>query len=377
MKYIFFIACFNAFFFLGLLLNKKPRFLHDRILIFWLLYLGIATGIYTLTIDFFPRAPFLSSGIIALFLLHGPFMYLYVSTLASNNKNFETHKLWHFAPFAVFILYLLIASRFPAYSEGIRVDHVTQGVAKPPLLFLLFLVMTALSGPVYFLLSYQRFRKIRDFRRDFTSRDIDMDWLGKLIYIFGVIWTIFIIIAVIHHVFHLFSMAFCINGLFLSLSAFIILIGYFGLKQKGVFISDSPEERKKPIPEKRTRYASSKLEGVDLEKCFHKIDDYLEAKKPYLDPDLTLPKLAKSLNVSHHHLSQVINEIYKQNFFEFINKYRVEEVKNKIVDPQFHNYSLLGIALESGFNSKSAFNRVFKKFTRTTPSKFRDSQLPA
>ena len=54
-----------------------------------------------------------------------------------------------------------------------------------------------------------------------------------------------------------------------------------------------------------------------------------------------------------------------------------KEVKNKIVDPQFHNYSLLGIALESGFNSKSAFNRVFKKFTRTTPSKFRDSQLPA
>jgi len=371
MKYIYFIACFNAFFFLGLLLHKKPKLQHDRILIFWLLYLGIAIGTYVLTMGFFPSAPFLSSGIIALFLLHGPFMYLYIFALTSNHEGFKIDKLWHFAPFAAFILYLLVASGFPAYSQGIRVDHVTQGAAKQPLLFLLFLVLTALSGPMYFFLAHQRFRQIKESIHHFTSRDIDLDWLGKLIYTFGVIWTIFIIIAVIHHVFHLFSIAFCINGLFLSLSAFIILIGYFGLKQKGIFISYVLEEPNKPIAEKKVKYAASRLKDADLKKCFHKIDNYFEAKKPYLDPDLTLPKLAESLNVPTHHLSQVVNEMHGRNFFDFINQFRVEEVKRKIQDTNFQNYSLLGIALESGFNSKSAFNRVFKKITGFTPSEYK------
>ena len=372
MKYILFIASFNAFFFLVLLLQKKPKLLHDRIFIFWLMYLGSTTAIYAFSMGSFASTPILSSGIIALFLLHGPFLYLYVSTLTFNHNQFKPKNSWHFAPFAAFILYLLIASGFPAYSAGIRVDHVSEGVVGPPILFLFFLAITALSGPVYFVLAQRQFHRTRESNHNFSSKDIELDWLGKLIPAFGIIWTALIVIAVIHHIFHLFSIDFCINGLMLLLSAFIILIGYFGLKQIGVFISYTDEESKDAIIE--TENSVSKLKDDDLDKCFCKIDDYFKTERPYLEPDLNLPGLAKSLHVPHHHLSQVINEVYGQNFFDFINKYRVEEVKNKIVDPQFDNYSLLGIAFESGFNSKSAFNRVFKKFTGTTPSEFRDSQ---
>lgn len=372
MKYILFIASFNAFFFLMLLLQKKPKLLHDRIFSFWLLYLGVITGIYAFTMESFFQSPLLSSGIIALFLLHGPFLYLYVSTLTFNQIQFKIKNLWHFVPFATFIIYLLIASGFPTYSARIRIDHVTDGTTQTPTLFLFFLAITALSGPVYFVLAQKQFHKTKKSILNFSSKDIELDWLGKLIPIFGIIWTALIVTAVIHHVFHVFSMSFCINGLMLSLSAFIILIGYFGLKQIGIFISDTDEEANEPLIE--TPNATSKLVDDELEQCFCKIDDYFKAERPYLEPDLTLPKLAESLNVPHHHLSQVINDVYGQNFFDFINKYRVEEVKNKIVDPKFHNYSLLGIAFESGFNSKSAFNRVFKKFTKKTPSEFRDSQ---
>ena len=72
-----------------------------------------------------------------------------------------------------------------------------------------------------------------------------------------------------------------------------------------------------------------------------------------------------------HHLSRVINEEFGVNFFEFVNQYRIEEVKSMIRNPKFDNYSLLGIAYESGFNTKSAFNRVFKKLTGTTPSNYK------
>ncbi|HUH27261.1 helix-turn-helix domain-containing protein [Gelidibacter sp.] len=371
MKYILFIASFNAFFFLVLLLQKKPKLLHDRIFSCWLFYLGTITGIYAFTMDSFFQTPLFSSGIIALFLLHGPFLYLYVSTL-THNKQFKPKYIWHLLPFIAFILYLLIASSFPTYAARIGIDHVTEGTTHPPILFLFFLGITALSGPIYFVLAQRQFRKTKKSILNFSSKDIELDWLGKLIPVFGIIWTALMITAIIHHVFQVFSMSFCINGLMLSLSAFIILIGYFGLKQIGIFISNIHEESIESVIE--TPAAASKLIDDELEQCYCKIDDYFKEERPYLEPDLTLPKLAESLNVPHHHLSQVINEVYGQNFFDFINKYRVEEVKNKIVDPKFHNYSLLGIAFESGFNSKSAFNRVFKKFTKKTPSEFRDSQ---
>ena len=340
--------------------------------------MGIATATYAVTIDFSTSFPLLSSGIIALFLLHGPFLYLYVSALTSERKHFSIKSIWHFIPFVAFIFYLLIASRFRDYSEGIRVDHVSHE-AETPFLFLFFLIITALSGPIYFLLAYRKFHKSKNSSRHISSKEVNLDWLGKLIPIFGIVWTVLIIIAVIHHIFHLFSMAFCTNGLFLSLSGFIILIGYFGLKQKEVFLSFSKEEfeeSKASTSGDKIKYGTSRLRGPDLQKCYHQIGRYMEIKKPYLDPDLTLPKLAESLGVPTHHLSQVINEMHGSNFFDFINKFRVEEVKRKIQDPIFKNYSLLGIAMESGFNSKSAFNRVFKNLTGITPSSFRES-LPS
>lgn len=372
MTYLFFIAAFNAFFFLALLLHKSPKLLHDKILIFWLLYMGIAIATYAVTIDYFPDAPLLFSGIITLFLLHGPFLYLYVSALTSEWKHLSIKCIWHFIPFVAFILYLLIASRFPAYSEGIRVDHVSHD-AETPLLFTLFLILTALSGPVYFLLAYRKSHKSQESSHNVSSKEVSLDWLRKLIPIFGIIWTVLIVIAIIHHIFHLFSMDFCTNGLFLSLSIFIILIGYFGLKQKEVFLSFSKENPKESYNEDKVKYGSLRLRGAELKIYYQQIERYMGIKKPYLDPDLTLLRLAENLQVPTHHLSQVINEMHGSNFFDFINQFRVDEVKRKIQDPAFKSYSLLGIAMESGFNSKSAFNRVFKNLTGTTPSSFRNS----
>lgn len=96
-------------------------------------------------------------------------------------------------------------------------------------------------------------------------------------------------------------------------------------------------------------------------------------ERPYLNPELTLTQLASDLDITTHHLSQIINEQFKLNFFEYINQFRVEEVKSRISNPEFENYSFLGIALDSGFNSKSSFNRIFKKFTNQTPTQYKSS----
>lgn len=375
MQYIFFIASFNALFFSFLTLQKKKA-IHDRILICWLIYLGFYTGIYGLFSDqLFTGFHLLSVSFISLLLLHGPFLFLYVSALIDHNTRFSRAKLLHFVPFVLFNLFIIVASFYPEFSEGIRLDHV-KGEHQAPWLFNFFLLLTVISGPFYFVLSISFFKKLDiDIFNNFPSCEhVDLDWLRKLVYIFGTIWTVLMIFTILHHVFHLFSWIFCTHGLTLSLSAFIILIGYYGLKQQEIFIH-YPDRNIEYVTEPKSKYAGISLSDADIEAYVNKIKQCMATEKPYLDADISLPELANKLQIPSHHLSRVINEQFGTNFFDFINQYRIEEVKARIRDPEFEKLSLLGIAFDSGFNTKSAFNRVFKKMTGFTPSEYRKQVL--
>ena len=372
MKYIFIIAAFNALFFTALLVQKRPKALHNKILICWLLYLGFYTGIYGLSApQLFTNYPLLSAAFVSLLLLHGPFLYLYIRSLIIQTYRIKPAGFFHFAPFVLFNVFLLGVSFFPETAVKIRLDHIENEHGSSGM-FNFFLILTALSGPVYFGLSLALFKKldINIFNNFSSIENINLDWLRKLVYTFGAVWTILMAAAVIHHIFHLFSWMFCTNALSLSLSVFIILIGYFGLKQKEIF-SGFEKSQFVTSSNSEEKYAGSTLKETDAEKCAEKLKNYMAEKKPYLNPDLNLPQLAGELNIPSHHLSQVINKNLGQNFFDFINRYRIEEVKSKITHPDYQKYSVLGIAFDAGFNSKSAFNRVFKKITGQTPTQFK------
>lgn len=160
----------------------------------------------------------------------------------------------------------------------------------------------------------------------------------------------------------MFSMVFCTDGLFLSLSVFVILIGYFGLKQKVILFSESIIVSL-DSSEIQTKYAGSRLKDSEAKLYVEKLDKHMASSKPYLNPDLTLLQLASDINITPHMLSQIINDHYKLNFFDYINQFRVQDFKVAIADPKNKSNSLLGITFECGFNSKSAFNRIFKKST--------------
>ena len=100
-------------------------------------------------------------------------------------------------------------------------------------------------------------------------------------------------------------------------------------------------------------------------------------EKLFQEPDLTIQQLAAKLNISSHQLSQAVNDGFKKNFYELINGYRVEEAKRLLLDPQNRNYTILSVGFEAGFNSKTTFNTVFKKFTTLTPTEFRTEQKVA
>ena len=115
--------------------------------------------------------------------------------------------------------------------------------------------------------------------------------------------------------------------------------------------------------------ASAELEpDAGVVRWISRLLAHMHTARPYLEPELTLGELATQLRTNTSWLSKVINTGCGQNFNDFINEYRVREAERRLRDPQFRHYTLLAVALEAGFNSKSTLNRVFKKLRGVTPS---------
>ena len=125
---------------------------------------------------------------------------------------------------------------------------------------------------------------------------------------------------------------------------------------------------------KTGKYEKSSLTKVKARLYLEKLEQLMQEDKPYLDPNLTLPKLAQNIGISHHHLSQIINKNLNQNFFEFLNTYRIKEAQQQMLIPANERFNIATIAMNVGFNSISSFNTAFKKQTGNTPSQFIEQQ---
>ncbi len=136
-------------------------------------------------------------------------------------------------------------------------------------------------------------------------------------------------------------------------------------------ISENRTSDTTPVPEKQ-RYEKSRLDDETASNLLALLLDKMENEKLYKDPDITLPTLAERIGMSHHILSQIINDRLGKNFNTFINEYRVAEVCRMLENPENRD-KLLAIAYDSGFRSKSTFNAFFKKCTGKTPSEYRKS----
>ncbi|MCX6581187.1 MAG: helix-turn-helix domain-containing protein [Candidatus Aminicenantes bacterium] len=119
------------------------------------------------------------------------------------------------------------------------------------------------------------------------------------------------------------------------------------------------------------KYKTSALLPETVEQVLPRLLQLMEKEKVFLKADLNLKSLAQRLNVHYNYLSQIINERLSQSFNDFINSYRIQEAKKKLLDPAEDNKTILDIAYDTGFYSKSVFNTAFKKFTGMTPSEFK------
>jgi AraC-like DNA-binding protein len=154
-----------------------------------------------------------------------------------------------------------------------------------------------------------------------------------------------------------------------SLIAFVIYATSFNVIRVSDFFRENIQDPLQP----RKKYEKSALQEEEKAMILQKLKHCMEIEKDFKNPLVSLPSISRKLNTSVHHISQVINEKLGQTFFEMIALYRIEEAKLLLKDPSQDKLTIEDIADEVGYNSKSAFNRSFKKHTGLTPSTFRDS----
>jgi AraC-like DNA-binding protein len=161
------------------------------------------------------------------------------------------------------------------------------------------------------------------------------------------------------------------NIIWISLSVMIYWIGHVGIYKFGVM-----EEIKKI--RNHTLDRSSIVVVSDKQKSEHLalFEDLIINKKYFLDPELTLDKIADELNLSKSHVSRLINKELQTSFPDYINQLRIKEAQYYLKHPDFANYTLVAIGLEAGFASKTTFNNTFKKVTGMTPSEYRNAEQP-
>ncbi|RED94647.1 AraC-like DNA-binding protein [Marinoscillum furvescens DSM 4134] len=128
--------------------------------------------------------------------------------------------------------------------------------------------------------------------------------------------------------------------------------------------------------EERKKYQLSSLDQEASLLTLHKVREYLESSKVYLQADLSIQDVATAIDVHHRYISQAINENLGQGFRHFVNTYRIAEVKRRLKDPEYKRYTMVAIAESCGLKSKSTFNRTFKKVTGLTPSEYLEKEFP-
>ncbi len=304
------------------------------------------------------------------FFLIAPLLWFYVQELTGHRVRLSA-RLWvHFIPFLVLVTGSLMLGYFPPVA-GVKAFISTHF----RWLWVGFwsLVVIQFSGYLYGInkrwLAYQSL-----FESEVSNpENVNIGWVRYFMRVFVCITLFFVLVLVnlVHHG----DMSGISRLAALMLAGSILALGYKGILQNEIFHVPNNGRTNAPTPPANTGSPTANPAPITEPKkpdqaLIDRLLHYMDAEKPYLDPELTLSGLALRVGMGRSLLSQVINEGVGDNFYNFVNRYRVEQVKRFMADPTMQHFSLLGLALEAGFKSKSTFNLIFKRFTGLTPSEY-------
>ena len=365
MQYI--IGVFIAFFLSVIILTKKGRNCSDIILGVWMIVIGIHIfGYYSFTSGIIYTFPALMWLNLPYAFVHGPMLYLYTEALTKPERFKSKKWIWHFVTPVLILFSSIPLMLLPEYDRIMFYKNDGKGYESYTYDWK---ILTNISGIIYVVMTYILLFKHR--KRVLTlfsnQEKINLNWLRLLLYGMGITWLIIIFGG-------------SDKWIFSTSTFFLVFIGFFGIKQVGIFTDQKVEtesienfiiedsEMSEPITEKR-KYAKSSLNENIAKEIDLKLQHLMTTERLFTEPELTLTDLAARLEIHPNYLSQVIN-LKGVNFYDYINTLRIEEFKRLISLSENKKYTILGLAYECGFNSKSAFNRFFKKVTGLSPSEY-------
>jgi AraC-like DNA-binding protein len=319
--------------------------------------------------------------------LFGPLIWLYTSSITRPSLAKRSTVFLHFIPALILlpIVWQLLFQSLPG-DPGFFIENPTllqpdqiQSWISPAYTQ----VLGVLHIAIYLFASLRRLqRHSRSIANEFSYREgVALSWLRWLLQAFAVLLGIYAIWVVASERFS--SVELIDTILNSSMVIVIYSMAYFATRQPRIFthrisyhasrstpIGPNPETMasneiddsfEAELDNEAEKYKKSALDSENSNRIRKRLIEMMKSEKPYLQSSLTLPDLAKRVSTSPNYLSQVINEQLQMNFFDFINSYRIEMAKELIINPLPHTRTILDIAMESAFNSKSAFYSAFKK----------------
>jgi AraC-like DNA-binding protein len=318
-------------------------------------------------------------------LLPGIFLYFY---LLSFRSTITWRKAWpHFIIIAIFffLTYWNISAMAAIYPNADRIP--VEGLRRPATL--INILIRAIQQFIYYILARKALRSYQQSIQHLfsdTSR-IDLHWARFLVNGYLVLIVAFLVIFPL-----ILRYPQYFNSLLLLCMAvatpYIYIATYKGITQPTIW-QLRPDTNKDAVEEEIQEAEAIELEIIQqeipklskaglskgkMDEMAASIIALMEKEKLYTETELTLKQLAEKLQCPTYQVSQAINEGLGKNFYDLVNSYRVEEAKRLLLDPKNENYTILSVGFEAGFNSKTTFNTVFKKFTGATPTEYREKE---
>ncbi|WP_157975905.1 helix-turn-helix domain-containing protein [Lewinella sp. IMCC34191] len=303
-------------------------------------------------------------------LLIGPCIYLYVSTLLNSRQGVPRRRWWHFLPAALYLAYsllmciadLLVLDTPYFYADGRDRDLDSW-----------YQIVGLLSLIVYTGLSISRYRLYRrDIVLEVSYADaVTYRWVRQYLVILLFLVGLRLVFLVAYPEFGAFGPMFWYYLIFGLVSSAVGLAGYTEAVRREVsrslavpMIADDLDAD----PSSSGTYPD--IDAVDLQRWKPDLLALMERELAFRDPGLSLSDLAGRMDLSRRQTSALINREFGQNFNDFVNSYRVRAVRHSLAAEEHVDRTLLGVALDAGFNSKTTFNRVFKRETGQTPRQY-------
>jgi AraC-like DNA-binding protein len=368
MKEVALIGLSQSLFFVIILLLKRNKHLKDFLLIGFFLCIGCEL-LYRFLL--FGNSFYYHSRLVLLdivyWALFGPVLLFYIRSVIINRFKFRFNDLFHSIPL---IISLITVSDYvfhkSLYNSFYHFYNLQTGIFK------IGLNVWEFSSPVYLfyvlVILIIHKRKTKNYFSNIERRELN--WL----FLLTIGFTVFTYVTYSLWIFTDFlPLSLSLKLLTTVLTGYVLILGIYGYRQENIFLEkDTGYDVGNQVDPKRRAYQKTFLDPVERELINQRLKVIMQQEKPFLESEITISDLASRLGVSVNKLSRVINEDHHHNFFDFINTYRVNEVKHLLTSSRTNDSKIESIAYDCGFNSKSSFYSIFKKHTHLTPKEFKE-----